>query len=91
MQKGEARKLLGFFKGSKGQLSLDNLMNIFILVVVMAALIPTLVTIINGVLGNVDTITALILSLIPLALGVGVLKAINAYSQPYQAFIRGER
>lgn len=71
-------------------MTLDNAFSIFVLVMIIAVLLPIMITFINGILGNVDPTTALLLGLIPVALVIGVLKTINAYSAPYQAYLRGQ-
>jgi hypothetical protein len=87
-------RLHGLFKrlrtDQRGQLTIDNFFNIFVLVMIVCVMLPVLIMFIQGVLGNVDPTTALLLGLIPVALVVGIIKTINAYSQPYQAFLRGQ-
>ena len=71
--------------GSKGQLSPLNIIGFFIIIVMFSALLDPIMQMINVALnatGISGTITATLLTLIPLALVLAVLLTLFSYAQP---------
>jgi uncharacterized membrane protein YidH (DUF202 family) len=77
-------KLVGLFRmGRRGQLSVQNLLGIFVLIIIMSALMPAIIEIIQIALNVVDTTTAILLALVPLVLVAALIKTIMDYASSY--------
>jgi uncharacterized membrane protein len=71
---------------NRGQMSVIGLIFIFIMLILLSALMPTIVTTIANTTGVVDSTTGIFLNLIPLCLVVSLVMGIFVYAKPVSGY-----
>ena len=69
----------------KGQFTIIALMMTFIMLLIYAAFLPAINEIIADVLPQVDSMTGIIISMIPLAIAMMILSTVLVYGRPEYA------
>lgn len=72
-------------KGTKGQLSMTNVIGFFMIIIIVAVLMSPILEMIALAKNGTDAITSLLLDLIPLFLVLAVIMTLFSYSRTHYA------